>query len=74
MSHLAHTNPDPQRYWQVESMGQWPRLHIALKPPEQGPPPDLAEMVKVAGLLQGCVAGHTVDHVPKNEPSRVMLG
>ena len=55
-------------------MGQWPQLHIALKPPEQAPLPDLAEMVKVAGLLQGCVAGHTVDHVPKNEPSRVMLG
>ena len=52
-------------------MGQWPGLDIALKPPEQSPPPDPAQMVKVAaGLLQGCVAGHTVS----NEPSRVVFG
>lgn len=45
-------------------MGDGARPDVALEPPEQVPPPDPAEIVEVAGLLQGSVAGHTVDQVP----------
>ena len=47
-------------------MGQWTGPDIALEPPKQAPPPDPAEVVEVAGLLQGRIAGHTVDQVPKS--------